>query len=353
MLRELDLIFYRNKTTHMKTTFQVFTAFLLLTLAGQAAEVRLYTERHYAADKTIFAEFTEKTGIEVKVVKAGGNELLSRMKAEKDSPQSDLYIAVDAAALDRANAADLLTPITDETLLSRLPEGFAPTDNAWTPITMRARVIVYAKDRIKPEDAPKTYADLADPKWRGKVLIRSSSSHYNQALLASILASKGKSSALKWAQGVKDNMARPPQGGDRDQVRALAQGLGDIAVTNSYYLGLLEQADDEKDQAARAAVNVVFPDQNSRGTHVNISGGGLVKGAANTENALKLLQYLTSPEVQAQYQKLTSEFAVIKDLAPEPLQKAWGEFKPDFESLHELAGHHEEAVKLFDVVGWP
>ncbi|MEM9080005.1 MAG: extracellular solute-binding protein [Verrucomicrobiota bacterium] len=324
-----------------------------LTTILSAEEVRLYTERHYAADKTIFEEFTAKTGIEVKVVKAGGNELLALMKAEKDAPQGDLYIAVDAAALDRANQADLLTPVSNQDILARIPQGFLPENKSWLPITMRARVIVYAKDRIKPEDAPKTYADLADPQWKGKVLIRSSSSHYNQALLASILASKGKSDALKWAQGVKDNMARPPQGGDRDQVRALAQGLGDIAVSNSYYLGLLENADDEKDKAARAAVNIVFPNQDERGTHVNISGGGLIKGAANTENATKLLEYLTSPEVQAQYQKLTSEFAVIADLEPEPLQKAWGEFKPDYQSLHELSGHHEEAVKLFDVVGWP
>ena len=147
-------------------------------------------------------------------------------------------------------------------------------------------------------------------------------------------------------------MARPPQGGDRDQVRALAQGLGDLAVTNSYYLGLLEKSDDEKDRNARAAVGVIFPNQSDRGTHVNISGAGIIKNAANRKEALQLLAYLTSPKIQAQYQKLTSEFAVIKDIEREPLQKAWGDFKPDFQSLHKLSGHHEEAIKLFDVAGW-
>ena len=323
---------------------------LLPTLQG--AEVRLYSERHYDADNAILSEFTEKTGIEVKVVKAGGNELLARMKAEKDKPQADLYIAVDAASLDRADKAALLTPIESEKLTQRYPEGLLPQSQAWLPITMRARVIVSSKERLKPEDAPKTYEDLASPQWKGQLLIRSSTSHYNQSLLASIIAADGKPAALKWAQGVKNNMARPPQGGDRDQVRALALGLGDLAVTNSYYLGLLEKSDDDADRKARAAVNVIFPNQADRGTHVNISGAGLIKGAANQKEALQLLEFLTSPEVQSQYQESTSEFAAIKGVEPTAVQKGWGEFKPDFQSLHELAGHQEEAVKLFDVAGW-
>jgi iron(III) transport system substrate-binding protein len=330
------------------------TIFALSLLASSlaTAEVRLYTERHYSSDETILDQFTEETGIEVKVVKAGANELLARMKAEKESPQADLYVAVDAASLDRASEAGLLSPLNAPELISDIPDGLAPEDDTWVPITMRARVIVHSKDRVKPAEAPQTYADLADSEWKGQILIRSSSSHYNQSLLASIIASDGKTAAMKWAQGVKDNMARPPQGGDRDQVRAVAQGLGDLAVTNSYYLGLLEKSDDEADRKAREAVAIVFPNQNERGTHVNISGAGIIKNAENREEALQLLNYLTSPEVQAQYQELTSEFAVIEGVEPTPIQKAWGDFKPDFESLHELAGHQEEAVKLFDLVGW-
>lgn len=331
---------------------KLLVLFGLLFSSLTAEELRIYTERHYSADKEIFGQFTKDTGIKVKVVKAGANELMARMKSEQKVPQADLYVAVDAAALDRASDAGLLEKIATPTLTERLPEGFAPASDTWMPITMRARIIVYAKDRVPADKAPQTYADLAKPEWKGKVLIRSSSSHYNQSLLASIFAGKGKAAALSWAQGVKDNMARPPQGGDRDQVRAVAQGLGDLAVSNSYYLGLLEKSDDEKDRKARAAVGVIFPNQDGRGTHVNISGAGIIKGAANRKEALRLLHYLTSPEIQAQYQKLTSEFAVIKGVEPEPLQKSWGKFKPDFETLHELAGHQEEAVKLFDVVGW-
>ncbi len=317
-----------------------------------AEEVRLYTQRHYTADKTIFAEFTKKTGIEVKVVKAGANELIARLKAEGDAPQADLYVSVDAAALDRADAAGLLDKLNMPVLSERLPKEMLGKNGTWTPLTMRARVIVYSKKRVKKDDLPKTYQDLADPKWKGRVLIRSSSSGYNQSLLASILATEGKGPALKWAEGVRKNMARPPQGGDRDQVRGVAQGLGDLAVSNSYYLGLLEKSEDKKDRDARAAVGVIFPNAGDRGTHVNVSGAGIVKGAKNRENAVKLLEYLTSEEVQVQYQKMTSEYAVNKNVAPEPLQKAWGTLNPDLASLHKLGGKLEEAIKLFDLVGW-
>lgn len=317
-----------------------------------AAEVRLYTERHYEADKTIFAQFTEKTGIEVKVVKAGANELMARMKAETKAPQADLYLAVDAASLARASKANLLTAIEEEKLAERFPANLLPESKHWIPLTMRARVIVASKERVPTNKAPRTYEDLAKPAWRGQILVRSSSSHYNQSLLASILAADGKAKGFGWAQGVKDNMARPPQGNDRDQVRSVALGLGDLAITNSYYLGLLEQSDEENDRKARAAVNVIFPNQEGRGCHVNISGAGLIKGADYSKEALELLLYLTSPEVQAQYQTLTSEFAAIKGVEPTELQKAWGTFKPDFTNLHKLVDFQQEAVKVFDQVGW-
>ncbi|MEM9478879.1 MAG: extracellular solute-binding protein [Verrucomicrobiota bacterium] len=317
-----------------------------------ANEVRLYTQRHYDADKEVFDRFTKETGIEVKVVKAGADELLTRIDAEKDAPQADLFVTVDAATLDRAAKAGVFQPHGSDTLAGRFPEGLAASDGTWVPFTMRARVIVASKERVS--DAPKNYADLAEPKYKGKVLIRSSTSSYNQALLASILAAEGKDKATAWAKGVKDNMARPPQGGDRDQVRGVAQGLGDVAVSNSYYLGLLANSDDPKDNEAIASVNVIFPNQGEgdRGTHVNISGGGVVKGAENVENAIKLMEFITSDEIQARYQELTSEFAVAKDIPPTDVQKAWGEFKPDLTTIHQLSDNTEEALKIFNLVGW-
>ena len=337
----------------MKYVLHYLTAVIWLSLytVSPGKEVRLYTQRHYPADKEFFAQFTKDTGIEVKVIKAGANELLARLESEKAAPQADLFITTDAGALDRADAAGLLDKLNSKTVAERIPEGLQGKNGTWVPITMRARVIVYSKERAG-KNLPKTYKDLADSQWKGRILIRSSSNAYNQSLLASILAAEGKDAALAWAKGVTANMARPPQGNDRDQVRSVALGLGELAVVNTYYLGLLENAEDPKDRAARAAVGVIFPNQSGRGAHVNVSGAGIVKGAKNRPHAVALLEFLTSKKVQAGYQKMTSEFAVAKGIKPEPLQEKWGTFNPDLTSLHELAKHQEEAVKIFDLAGW-
>jgi iron(III) transport system substrate-binding protein len=334
----------------MKSIWTTFAIAAIGIASLPAAELRIYTERHYDADLKVFERFTAESGIEVKLVKAGANELIARIEAEKASPQADLLVTVDAATLDRAATAGLLQAHGSEVLAGRFPAGLAAPDDSWVPFTMRARVIVHAKDRV--ENPPRTYADLADPRFRGSVLIRSSTSPYNQSLLASILAADGPEAATAWATGVKNNMARPPQGGDRDQVRAIALGLGDIAVTNSYYLGLLATSEDPKDRAALENLSIVFPNQSDRGTHVNISGGGIIQGAANAENARKFMEFVTSPEIQALYQTLTAEFAVAKDIEPTEVQKAWGSFKPDLTTLHQLAENTEEAIKIFNLVGW-
>ncbi|MEM1083139.1 MAG: extracellular solute-binding protein [Verrucomicrobiota bacterium] len=312
-------------------------------------EVRLYTQRHYGSDLKVYEMFTEKTGIEVKLVKAGADELIARIEAEKDQPQADLFVTVDAATLDRAAKAGLLQKHGSEKLTGRFPKGLSAPDGTWVPFTMRARVIVHKNGLENP---PVNYADLADPRFKGGVLIRSSSSGYNQSLLASIIAAEGKEKATAWAKGVKENMARPPQGGDRDQVRAINLGLGEVAVTNSYYLGLLEKSDDPKDRAAREAVTIVFPNQKDRGTHVNISGGGIVKGAPNADNAIKFMEFITSDEIQSLYQDLTSEFAVVEGIEANEMQKRWGDFKPDLTTIHQLSENTEEALKIFNLVGW-
>lgn len=329
-----------------------FITFLTaLTLSAHAKEVRLYSERHYDADKKIFADFTKQTGIEVKVVKAGANELIARLKSEADAPQADLYLTSDAASLTRATKAELLSPLNSPTIEKQVPAALRGKEGTWTAFTMRGRVIVYAKDRVK-ENLPTSYQDLTSPAHRGNLLIRSSSSKYNRSLLASIIAHEGKKAATQWAAGVKKNLARPPQGGDRDQIRGVAKGLADFAVTNTYYLGIMEKSPSKEDQDARAAVKVIFPKSGDHGTHVNISGGGIVKGAANEENARKFLEYLVSDEVQKLYQELTSEYAVLPNIEHEPLQKAWGDITPDLEAIHVMGEHDQEAVKIFNFVGW-
>lgn len=330
----------------MRLTLSILVASLSL----KADELRIYSERHYDADKTIFADFTEATGIEVKVVKAGADELLTRLKSEKASPQADLYITKDASGLERAHKEGLLTPLASDVVTTQVPAGLRGKDDTWTALTMRARVVVYAKDRAT--NLPKTYADLADSQHKGQLLIRSSSSGYNRSLLSSIYYNEGKAAALKWAQGVKNNHARSPQGGDRDQIRALAKGLGSFAVTNTYYLGIMEQSENAEDRAARAAVEVIFPTSGEHGTHVNVSGAGIIKGGANEANARKFIEFVVSDEVQTKYQDLTSEYAVAKNVKPNELQQAWGEITPDTTSLHHLLDNYEASIKLFDLVGW-
>lgn len=325
---------------------------LVTLLAVSAGEVRIYSERHYDSDKEIFTDFTKETGIEVKVVKAGADELLTRLEAEKSAPQADLFITKDAASLYRAQRKGLLSPLNSSKVKDLVPAELRGKEDHWTALLMRARVVVYNKEKVPTEEAPKTYADLANPSLKGRLLIRSSSSGYNRSLLSSILYNEGKPAALKWAQGVKNNLARPPQGGDRDQVRAVAKGLGDYAVTNTYYLGIMEQSENEDDRKAREAVTVAFPVSGKGGTHVNVSGAGIIKGAENQENALKLIDYILTPEVQKKYQDLTSEYAVVKGVEPNEIQQAWGELTPDTTSLHHFLEHYEEAIKLFDLVGW-
>ncbi len=330
--------------------------FIILSLLAamcmsSAQELYIYSERHYTADKKIFAEFTEKTGIEVKVIKAGADELLARLKSEAKAPVADVYITKDAAQLDRATKAGLLAPLNSPIIEAQVPAELRGKENTWTSITMRGRVIVYAKDRVK-DQLPVTYMDLADEKYRGRVLVRSSSSAYNRSLLASIINNQGKQEALKWAQGITHNMARPPQGGDRDQIRAVAQGIGDFAITNTYYLGIMETSDSETDRQARDAVNIIFPKSGEQGTHVNVSGAGIVKGAKNVENARLFLEFLVSNDIQIKYQKLTSEYAVAKGVEFEQLQKNWGELSPDTQSLHSLIEYNADAVKLLGIAGW-
>ena len=333
-----------------KKVISIFSA--LLFSGASAQEVRLYSERHYDADKKVFAQFTEETGIKVNVVKAGANELIERLKSESGAPQADLYITSDIASLTRADESGLLAPLKSETINKQVPAGLRSENDTWTAFTMRSRVIVYAKDRVEKDDLPKTWQDLASPKYRGNVLVRSSTSKYNRSLLSSIIVNEGKPAGFKWASGISKNLARPPQGGDRDQVSRVAKGLADFAITNTYYLGILEKSEDENERAARAAVEVIFPTSGNAGTHVNISGGGIIKGAANAENARKFLEFLVSNSVQSTYQKMTSVYAVVKGIEPEPLQKAWGEITPDMAALPHLGSHDADSVKIFSSVGW-
>ncbi len=310
----------------------------------------LYTQRHYQFDETLQKMFQEKTGIRVDVVKAGADELIARLQEEGDKTEADLFMTADGGGLEKAKQAGLLQPHA-EVVLSRVPDTLRDPEGHWVALTKRARVIVYSPERVKPGELS-TYEDLADPKWRGRLVVRSSANAYNQSLLATFIAANGAEAAGAWATAVRKNMARPPQGSDRDQIRAVAAGLADVAISNTYYLGLLETSEDPKDREAAAAVKIFFPNQEGRGTHINISGAGIVKGSKKTAEAQAFLEFLLSDEIQTMIASETFEYPVVESAAWSAVQTRWGKFKADAVPLAALANHNAEAVRLFNLAGW-
>lgn len=313
--------------------------------------VNVYTHRHYEADDALFSKFTEETGIKVNIVNASADELIQRLETEGEDSNADILITVDAGRLYRAQSKDLLQPIRSETLERNIGKEFREKDGYWYGMTYRARIIAYAKDRVKPEDI-KTYEDLADPRWKDKVLIRSSENIYNQSLLASIIVADGEEQATEWAQGVVANMARNPKGSDRDQVKAIASGEGDIAVVNTYYIGLMLNDENVEERKAGETVGIIFPNQDGRGTHINISGIGVTKYSPNRDNAIKLMEFLSGEESQQTLANLNYEYPINTKAHKADILETWGDFKADRIELSELGEYNSKAVRIFDKVGW-
>ncbi len=316
-----------------------------------AESITVYSHRHYEADDALFARFTEETGIEVHVVKAGADELIERMRAEGANSPADVFITADAGRLVRAENAGLLQPVRSSILEERIPAHLRDPEGHWFGFTKRARVIVYAHDRVDADELS-TYEALADRRWRGRILMRSSSHIYSQSLLASLIDAMGEKEAEEWARTMRRNLARRPQGSDRDQMRAVAAGLADIAIVNTYYVGLLTRSSDAGDRAAAEAVTIFFPNQENRGTHVNISGAGIAKASDNPAAALRLLEFLVSDEAQSRFPQATNEYPVVESVAWSPLQEAWGQFREDTLDLEILGERNADAVRIFNRTGW-
>jgi iron(III) transport system substrate-binding protein len=316
-----------------------------------ASEINLYSSRHYDTDETFYTSFTKLTGIGINRIEAKAEELIERMKAEGANSPADVFITVDAGNIERANVDGLLQPVTSDTLTKAIPAHLRHPDGSWFGFSKRARVIIVAKDRMKPEDVP-TYESLADEKVKGKLLIRSSGNIYNQSLMGSIIAADGAEQAEAWARGIVANMARAPKGGDTDQIKAVAAGEGDVAVANSYYLGRLIVSDNAEDREIASKVQIVFPNQNGRGTHVNISGGGVARHAKNVEGAIKFLEYLVSDEAQMLFASGNVEYPVVEGVKlPAPLD-TFGNFKEDTLDAQKYAALNAEAVQIMDRAGW-
>lgn len=338
--------------TYLHRAFAALAALAAASTLSAAGEVNLYSHRHYEIDRQIFADFTAETGIKVNVVQASADQLLERLRAEGDNSPADLLLTVDASRLERAKSANLLQPATSPLIDAAVPEDLRDPDRQWHAITVRARVIIYAPDRVKPSELS-TYEDLADPKWKGRLLVSSSGSVYNQSLLASLIEVNGRESATAWARGVVANLARSPQGGDRAQAQAIVAGLADVALVNTYYIGLLRDSKDGRDRAAGEGVAVFFPNQDGRGTHINVSGIGVTRSAKNKDNAIKFIEYLLSPAVQARFADANHEYPLSLELGSSPALQDFGAFKADRGMVMQLGPRNSDAVEVFNAVRWP
>lgn len=326
-------------------------AFIASTSLFSTEVVNLYTHRHYDTDKELYKAFTKQTGIEVKIVKAKANELIARLESEGKNSPADVFITADAGNLYIAKSKGLLQSIHSDYLEKAIPKHLRDRDNQWFALTKRARIIVYAKDRIKPEQLS-TYEDLAQAKWKGKIMVRSSVNVYNQSLLASLIANDGEEKAEVWAKKIVENMAKPPKGNDRFQVKAIANGIGDIAIVNTYYLGIMTNSKVQDELEAAKKVGIFFPNQKDRGTHINISGAGITKSSKNKANAIKLLEFLLSPEAQSSFAKANYEYPILEGVELSPTVKSWGKFKEDSLPINNLGEYNAKAVKIFDKVKW-
>jgi iron(III) transport system substrate-binding protein len=341
----------RTASRNLGIVAATFTVVAGLTGNATAAEVNIYSYRQEALIKPQLEAFKKATGISYNLItgKAGG--LMQRLKNEGMNSPADLLFTVDAGRLHRAIQMDLLQPVQSRVLETHIPARYRDPKGRWFGLGIRSRAIFYNVDRVKPAELS-TYEDLADARWKGRILIRSSSNIYNQSLLASLIEHHGAKKAEDWARQVTANHARRPQGGDTDQLRALAAGEGDIAVANNYYFARLMASKKDRDRKVVNKIRVFWPNQRGRGAHVNVSGAAVTKSAKNKANAIKLLEFLVGEEAQKIYASVGYEYPVRQGIDRGAIVAKMGRFKMDSLSLDSLGRNNAEAVRIFDRVGW-
>ncbi len=336
----------------MKLTALSLLLATLISPALHAAdkELNLYSARHYQTDEALYSNFTKQTGIKINRIEAKEDELLERIRNEGAHSPADVFLTVDAARLAKADELGLFAPVKSKLLESRIPAHLRTDD--WFAFSTRARALIYNKSTVKPEDL-RNYEDLASPKFKNQVCSRSGSHPYNLSLLASLIAKHGEAKAEEWAKGVVANFARPPKGGDTDQIKAVAAGECDVAISNTYYLARLMRSTKPEDQAVVAKVGVIWPNQQSQGVHINISGGGMLKTAPNKVAAVKFLEYLAADEAQVYFADGNNEAPVVPGVKfSNPALDAMGKFKADNLPIGALAKNTTLAQKIYDRVGW-
>ncbi len=316
-----------------------------------AEEVNLYSARKEKLIKTLLDRFTAETGIQVNLVTGKADALLKRLASEGKNSPADLLITTDAGRLHRAKSARVTQGFGSPILDAVIPASFRDPEGHWYGLSLRARPIMYVNGRVDPGQLS-TYEALAEPAWKKRICIRSSGNIYNQSLVASMIASDGTEATEAWARGLVENFARPPRGGDRDQIKAAAAGLCDIAIANTYYLAGMLQSKDAGQREAAGKLAVFWPNQQGRGTHVNVSGVALTGSARHKQNAIRLVEFLVSKESQQWYARVNGEYPVRRDVPVFDILRAWGDFKMDTVNLSRLGELNPQALRLMDRAGW-
>jgi len=314
-------------------------------------ELNLYSSRHYDTDERLYSDFTEATGITVNRIEGKADELIARMEAEGANSPVDVFLTVDTVRITRAKELGLLQSVESEILEGRIPAYLQDEDNQWFAFSQRARILFY--DKTDVPNPPTTYQDLANPEYAGKVCIRSSTNVYTQNITAALVAHLGKEAAADWAKAVVGNFARAPQGGDTDQLRGIASGECDIAMSNTYYYArALRKGDSTMSAEDLANIGWVFPNQNSIGAHMNISGGGVAANAPNRDNAVKFLEYLASVQAQEYFSAGNDEYPAVPGVGLSSSVAALGIFRPDTIELSDIAANIGPAVEILGEAGW-
>ena len=319
--------------------------------AAAGGELNLYTSRHYDADLALYDAFTAKTGVKVNRIEGNPDQLVARMQAEGAASPADVFLAADAGALWRAQNAGLFQAVSSPSLNEAIPANLRQPDGQWYGFSRRARVVAYDPAKVQPSEID-TYEDIASPRFRGKLCVRSSDNVYNLSLMGALIEAWGEEKAKAWAEGVTANLARPPEGGDRDQIRAVAAGVCEIALTNSYYYIRMANGEDAADKAVTETVKLAFPSLDGQGAHVNVSGGGVAANAPNRDNAVLFLEFLASPEAQAMVATMNYEFpAVASVTTPAPVD-AYADFQAHPMSVAAFGPHQAQAQSIMSAAGW-
>jgi iron(III) transport system substrate-binding protein len=320
--------------------------------SAQENVVNIYSSRHYKTDEALYEGFTKQTGIKVNRIEGGEDALIERVRNEGPRSPADILITVDAGRLWRAEQLGLFQPVKSKVLESRIPESFREPAGQWFGFSLRARIIAYNKDKVRAGEI-ETYEQLADPKWKGRVCMRSSTNVYNLSLMGALIDHLGDAKAEQWAKGVRTNLAQDPKGGDSDQLLAVAAGKCDVTVSNQYYYARLARSEKAEEKQAADKLGIVLPNQKTWGTHVNISGGGVLKNAPHRDAAIKFLEYLASDEAQRYFADGNNEWPVVANLKLDNAVLAtFGDFKRDRLNVAVLGKNQPSSQKIYDRVAW-